>query len=118
MIKALESYLKEDHEALNKEWRRRLDVISRQITSIPGVSTSFSVPDIANHVPHMEIRWDKRISATPREISSTLRKGTPSIVLSTGEQHEVLSMNSFMLQPGEGKIIADAVVAILKAHVS
>jgi hypothetical protein len=66
----------------------------------------------------MEIRWDKRISATPREINAALRKGKPAIVLSTGEEGEVLSLNSFMLQPGEDRIIAEAVVAVLKAHAS
>src|SRR5213075_716509 len=36
MVKALESSLKEDHEALNKEWQRRLDFVSAQVTRIPG----------------------------------------------------------------------------------
>lgn len=116
MVKALECYLQEDHEALNKEWQHRLELISSEVSKVPGVTTKFFVPDIANHVPHMEIRWDKRISATPKEINSALRKGKPAIVLSTGEEGEVLSLNSFMLQPGEDKIIANAVVAILKAH--
>src|SRR6202158_4751364 len=40
MVKALESYLKEDHEALNKEWWRRLDSISAEITRVQGVSTA------------------------------------------------------------------------------
>jgi L-seryl-tRNA(Ser) seleniumtransferase len=118
MVKALECYLQEDHEALNKEWQQRLDLISSEVSKVPGVTTKFFVPDVANHVPHMQIRWDKRISATPREITSALRKGKPSIVLSAGEEGEVLSLNSFMLQPGEDKIIADAVVATLKAHTS
>lgn len=116
MVKALECYLQEDHEALEKEWRNRLELVSAEVSKIPGVTTKFYVPDIANHVPHMEIRWDKRISATPREINAALRKGKPAIVLSTGEEGEVLSLNSFMLQPGEDKIIANAVVAVLKAH--
>jgi uncharacterized pyridoxal phosphate-dependent enzyme len=118
MVKALECYLQEDHEALNKEWQHRLEMISTEVSKVPGVTTKLFVPDIANHVPHMEIRWDKRISATPREISASLRKGKPAIVLSTGEEGEILSLNSFMLQPGEDKIIADAVVAVLKAHAS
>jgi len=116
MVKAVECYLQEDHEALNKEWQHRLDLISAEVLKVPGVTTNFFVPDIANHVPHMEIRWDKRISATPREINSALRKGKPAIVLSTGEEGEVLSLNSFMLQPGEDRVIANAVVAVLKAH--
>ena len=116
MVKALECYLQENHEALEKEWRHRLELVSAEVSKVPGVTTKFYVPDIANHVPHMEIRWDKRISATPKEINAALRKGKPAIVLSTGEEGEVLSLNSFMLQPGEDKIIADAVVAVLKAH--
>ncbi len=117
MVKALESYLKEDHEALNKEWQRRLEAVSAQITKVPGVSTSYMVPDIANHVPHMVIKWDaQRISLTPREAGKALRAGKPSIVLSTGEEGEALSMNSFMLQPGEEKIIAENLVKLFKSH--
>jgi L-seryl-tRNA(Ser) seleniumtransferase len=117
MVKALESYLKEDHEALNKEWQRRLEFVSAQITKVPGVSTSYMVPDIANHVPHMDIKWDaQRISLTPREAGKALRAGKPSIVLSTGEEGEALSINSFMLQPGEEKIIAENLVKLFKSH--
>ena len=117
MVKALESYLKEDHEALNKEWQRRLEFVSARITKVPGVTTSYNVPDIANHVPHMEIKWDaQRISLTPREAGKALRAGKPSIVLSTGEEGEALSMNSFMLQPGEEKIIAENLVKLFKSH--
>ena len=117
MVKALESYLKEDHEALNNEWQLRLDFISAQITRIPGVTTSFPAPEIANHVPHLLIKWDPaHITLTPHEATKALREGKPSIVLSSGEHGEALSMNSFMLQPGEEKIIARELVKLLKAH--
>jgi uncharacterized pyridoxal phosphate-dependent enzyme len=116
MIKALELYLAEDHDALAKEWQQRLDNISRQITKIPGVSTSFFTPDIANHVPHMQITWDSRIAASPKEISQTLRGGQPSIVIGGGENHSGLAMNSFMLQPGEDQIIADQLTKALRAR--
>src|SRR6266481_8094905 len=36
MVKALESYLKEDREALNKEWWLRLDSTSGEVTKIPS----------------------------------------------------------------------------------
>jgi uncharacterized pyridoxal phosphate-dependent enzyme len=115
MIKALESYLKEDHEALTKEWWRRLDGISAEIIRVPGVSTSFSVPDIANHVPHLEIHWDPRhVSLEPGEAAHQLRAGKPSIVLATNESG--LVMNSFMLQPGEEKIIAERLTELFRAH--
>jgi uncharacterized pyridoxal phosphate-dependent enzyme len=116
MIKALECYLNEDHEALAKEWQGRLELISSELVKIPGVTTTYSVPDMANHVPHMEVRWDKRISVTPRQVVKALRQGNPAIVLSAGEQSGALSMNSFMLKPGEDKIIAEALSTYLKQH--
>src|SRR5438874_12209762 len=39
MVKALEVYLREDHEALAREWQDRLDRISRELTKISGVTT-------------------------------------------------------------------------------
>jgi len=117
MVKALELYLNEDHQALNDEWQRRLVLISSKICSLPSVTTSYFVPDIANHVPHMEIKWDSlRIKITPQEASKALRQGSPSIVLSSGERRGALSMNSFMLQHGEDAIVADKLYQLLKAH--
>jgi L-seryl-tRNA(Ser) seleniumtransferase len=118
MVKALECYLQDDHDALNQEWQRRLELISAQVTKVPGVTTRFYVPDVANHVPHMEILWDAKISASPKEVVNALRQGNPAIVLSAGDDSPHVSMNSFMLQPGEEKIVADAMVAVLKAHAS
>ncbi len=115
MVKALELYLNEDHEALNKEWQRRLESISAQITRIPGVTTTYSVPDVANHVPHMDIKWDpSHISLDPKDAYKALRGGEPSIVLASNPNG--LGMNSFMLQPGEEKIIADHLVQLFRAH--
>src|SRR6266481_928478 len=119
MVKAVEMFLKDDHEALNKEWQRRLEYISSQITKIPTVTTSYPPMEIANHVPHMRIKWDsKKIPMTPHEVGKALRDGKPSIVLSTGEHGEALSLNSFMLQPGEEKIIAAELVKFFKAHLA
>jgi uncharacterized pyridoxal phosphate-dependent enzyme len=117
MVKALECYLNEDHEALNKEWQRRLEFVSSKLISLPSVTTSYFVPDMANHVPHMEIKWDpQQIKITPREASAALRKGSPSVVVTTGERTGALSLNSFMLQPGEETILADKLYEVLKAH--
>src|SRR6202171_2163001 len=117
MVKALELYLSEDHEALTKEWQDRLESISGQITKVPGVTTSFFVPEIANHVPHMRIILDPaKISLTPKQVSQLLRDSKPSIVMSVGEDTPGLGMNSFMLQTGEDKVVADTLVRILREH--
>jgi uncharacterized pyridoxal phosphate-dependent enzyme len=115
MVKALELYLSEDHEVLTKEWQARLESISRQITRVPGVSTSFFVPDIANHVPHMQITWDEaKISLTVKQVSQRLRESQPAIVMGAGEGRPGLTINSFMLQPGEDKVVADQLVRIFR----
>jgi L-seryl-tRNA(Ser) seleniumtransferase len=116
MVKALELYLKEDHDALAKEWQSRLELVSREITKVPGVATSFFTPDIANHVPHMHISWDSKISATPQEVSKLLRTAKPAIVMGGGEGRPGLSLNSFMLKPGEDRIVAEQLARVLREH--
>ena len=116
MIKALELYLAEDHDALAKEWQQRLENVSKQITKVPGVSTEFFTPDIANHVPHMRIAWDAKIALTPQQVSQVLRSGSPSIAIGGGEGRPGLAMSSFMLQPGEEQTIAEQLVKVFREH--
>jgi L-seryl-tRNA(Ser) seleniumtransferase len=116
MIKALELYLAEDHDALAREWQQRLETVSKQITKVPGVSTEFFTPDIANHVPHMRITWDAKIPLTPQQVSQLLRSGSPSIAIGGGEGKPGLAMSSFMLQPGEEQIIAEQLVKVFREH--
>jgi len=117
MVKALELYLNEDHEALWKQWQGSLEYVSNQITRVPGVTTSYFVPDIANHVPHMAITWESsKISLAPKEASQLLRDSNPSIVMGGGEERPGLAMCSFMLQPGENKIVAQQLTKIFREH--
>jgi len=118
MIKALELYLAEDHDALAREWQQRLNTVSTQITKIPGVSTAFFTPDIANHVPHMQITWDAKVSLTAQQASQILRAGTPSIAIGGGEGRPGLAMSSFMLQPGEEQIIAEQMVKLFRGNLA
>lgn len=117
MVKALELFLNEDHDALWKEWQGQLDYISREVSKVPGVTTTFFVPDIANHVPHMAITWDDaKVPVTTKEVSQMLKDSSPSIIMGGGEEHLGLTMNSFMLQSGEYKIVATQLSRILREH--
>jgi len=117
MIKALELYLNENHEALSREWQSRLDNITRQLAKVQGVNTSSFTPDIANHVPHLQITWDAgRIALTPEEAAKWLRNAQPPIAIGSGEGRPGLAMNSFMLQPGEDKIVAEQLAEMFREH--
>src|ERR1044072_4595417 len=116
MVKAIELYLKEDHEALNKEWQDRLEYISNRITKVSGVTTSYFMPDIANHVPHMSITWDSRVKITAKEVSEALKNEEHTIIMGRGEGRLGLSISSFMLQEGKHKIVAKQLEKLLKQH--
>jgi L-seryl-tRNA(Ser) seleniumtransferase len=117
MIEALEIYWNEDHEALTKECWSRLDKISADVTKLSGVSTAYFVPDIANHVPHVQINWDpRRIALAPREAAGILRKGAPSIVVEITETR--LAMDSFMLQREKDAIVGSKIAELLRAHLA
>lgn len=116
MVKALELFLKEDHDGLAREWQNRLELVSRELTKVPGVSTAFFVPDIANHVPHMQITWDSRVSIEPNQVSQLLRNAKPAVAMGGSEGKPGLIMCSFMLQPGEDKIVAEQLSRILREH--
>jgi hypothetical protein len=65
----------------------------------------------------MSITWDAaRISLTPQQASKLLRGSKPSIVIGSGEERPGLAMNSFMLQPGEDKIVAEQLSRLLREH--
>jgi hypothetical protein len=64
----------------------------------------------------MQISWDTKISATPQQVSKSLRSGKPSIVIGGGEGRPGLTMCSFMLQPGEDKIVAEQLSRVLREH--
>jgi uncharacterized pyridoxal phosphate-dependent enzyme len=121
MIKALEIHLGEDQDALARDWQQRLESISQQVTKVPGVSTTYFMPPVANHVPHMNIVWDaNRIRLAPQDASRLLRAGKPSIVIGGGKEGSEgrpgLVMNSFQLQPGEEKIVAEQMVQLFRSH--
>jgi L-seryl-tRNA(Ser) seleniumtransferase len=116
MLVALEQYLKRDHAAEWKEWERRVKVITDSISNIPSVSTSVDVPAIANHVPHLQVRWDQaKIKLTPPDVMKQLRDGDPSIEACPLTNREQLVLAVWMLQAGEAEIVARRVRAVLQS---
>jgi uncharacterized pyridoxal phosphate-dependent enzyme len=115
VLKALELYLAEDQEALDKDQWRQLDTVATKVSKIAGVTVTREVPEIANHFPALQIHLDPaRFSASPHEITEQLARMKPSIVLTEGSS--TIEMTAIDLQPGEDKMIADALASALMAH--
>jgi uncharacterized pyridoxal phosphate-dependent enzyme len=114
MLIALESYLKRDHVAEEKEWERRVAVIAAAVKTVPGVSADLWVPPIASHMPHVKVRWERKsISRSVKDVMTELSEGDPSIEVNPDSADELV-LAVFTLKPGEDKIVAARLRAILK----
>lgn len=115
MMAAVEAYLKRDHAAEWKEWERRIAVISDSVRGIASLTTETKVPEIANHVPHLHLKWDQsKIKLTYTEAAKQMREGEPSIEM-VPSTTDSLGVGVWMLQPGEEKIVAKRLREVLKA---
>jgi len=108
MLVALECYLEHDHEADWRSWQGWAEKIATAARSIDGVEAEVFVPEIANAVPHVRVKWDSnRIPETPFQIAGRLREGEPSIeVVPQGERADHLQISTWTLQPAEVEIVA------------
>jgi L-seryl-tRNA(Ser) seleniumtransferase len=74
------------------------------------------IPEIANQVPHLAIRWDSNaMHFTKEDFINALREGEPRIEVRPNSPTEPrLEVGVWMLQPGEDRIVARRCAEILK----
>lgn len=105
MMVALEKYLERDHDKDWQEWENRVARIDAAVKTVSSVETERYVFPVANHVPHLSIKWDTdTINITPPELRKKLENGFPSIVTFGGD--ESVEVSVFMMQPEEVGIVA------------
>jgi L-seryl-tRNA(Ser) seleniumtransferase len=116
LMTAVELYVKRDHQADWKEWERRINVIEKAVSGIRSVQTEMFIPEIANQVPHLAIRWDSNaMHFTKEDFINALREGEPRIEVRPNSPTEPrLEVGVWMLQPGEDRIVARRCAEILK----
>jgi len=102
LLAAVERYLKVDHDAERRELERRAAYIIDFLAKSP-LKAKLDVPEIANHVPHVQIDWEGKLPAT--EVVRQLLEGDPPIAVSQrGERG--LTVSVWMMRPGEHRIVA------------
>ncbi len=115
MLVALELYLERDHEKEWKMWEDQINLISNSALSVNGVKTEIYVPKYANHVPSLRIEWDQDlVKITPDDLRKELRDGHPSI--ETVGSKENVGMTTWMMDPGQERIVANRLKEILEAN--
>lgn len=117
MYVALEKYINTDHEKEWESWENKVAYIADSVKKVDSVSTSVSVPPVANHTPFLKISWDPSvIDLTRTQLQEKLRFGNPSIEVIGNGDHEI-SLTVFMLRPEEEKIVAKRIQEELKAAI-
>jgi uncharacterized pyridoxal phosphate-dependent enzyme len=114
MLVAVEIFLAKDFAAEWAMWEKQVKTINDAVTTVPGVTPEIHVPEVANHVPSIRIKWDtKKVKVTPEEVRNTLRNGHPSIETMGG--NESVDITTWMLIPGQEWIVAKRLKEILSA---
>ena len=127
MVAAVDWFLSQSDAGMEKEFRRRADRIAGHLKGLSSVVTEVAVPPVANHVPHLLIRYSQEeLKISPRDVMAELRRGTPSIELnpSTGSAKgasagipadvNTIVVGVWMLQPGEEMIVARRLREVLE----
>ena len=129
MVAALDWLLEQTDEGIESEARHRTDRIVAAIRDLPSLTTEILIPPVANHVPHLMIRYDQqRIGITPTDVAIALRQGTPSIEVNpgTGQPSGASGLHSdantivigpWMMQHGEDAIVGRRLHEVLSGAV-
>jgi len=106
LVAAVARYLRIDHDAERKELDRRAAHIIDTVKGISTVQCDINVPEIANHVPHVKVRWDEgTVGTSPKQVIDDLLNGEPAIAISRNGKDGV-SISVWQMQPGEAEVVA------------
>jgi uncharacterized pyridoxal phosphate-dependent enzyme len=119
MLAAVEAWVTRDHDGEWKRWTGWLEHIAQRLKTIDGVSTEIVQPaGLSNKTPSLRVRWDRaKLGVTGEVIARTLLEGEPRIAMTAaggGDPTQTgVSVTPYMLAPGDEKIVADKLHAVL-----
>ena len=123
MVAAIDWLLSQTDEGMEREFRGRAQRIADYLSSVPTLTSQIYVPEVANHVPTLLLRYDQqKVKIAPLEVAEMCRSGSPSIELhpATGSPEPGLPSDAntivvgvWMLQPDQDLIVAKRLRQIL-----
>lgn len=112
--RALELFL-QNGDQLPARCQQQLTVIRDRLAELAGLHVEFVTPAVANHFPHLLLRWDEQaVGMTAASVARQLRDGSPRIATDRvyGTGRDGLLISAVNLKPGEERIVADRIAAI------
>jgi L-seryl-tRNA(Ser) seleniumtransferase len=117
-LAAVEAWVKRDHKAIWRQMLDQMDHIAKRASSIPGITTEVREPSgLSNRSPGLNVRWDAaKLGISGQQLAKILDTTDPRIMVgvSRGAQNGI-SITAFTLKPGDEKVIADRLYAILSS---
>ncbi len=121
MLAAVESWISYDHTAKWKRWLGYLDVVTKAVSKIDGVTTELNEPEgLDNKSPSLKISWDiDKLNISGEEVAEDLGRSKPRIALGGGGARGYdtgatsITVTTGQMQPGEEKIVAQRIVEVL-----
>ena len=124
MLAAIEASVKRDHAAEWKTWMGWMNHIATRVQTVEGVTATVREPrGLSNRTPGLTIRWNAdKLNITGAELTEILYTTEPRVALAGGGGGRMaggaagetgISLAAYMMAPGEDRIVADRVVAIL-----
>src|ERR1700732_4720417 len=91
LLTAVETWLKTDLDALNREWNARVARIEKLVKTVPGVDTDISIPTDGNRYPTLHISWDEeKWGFTVKDCVQRLRAGDPVIEVAGADNPSIV----------------------------
>jgi uncharacterized pyridoxal phosphate-dependent enzyme len=135
VLTALEYWSKADLNALNTEWKARVERAKKLVDTVPGVTTNITIPTGGNSYPTLNVTWDEaKFGLTVDQCAEQMRAGEPRIEVLTNNNPSLLttvhegmpesvprapranrvSIISMTLQPGEDLIVGNRLRQVLE----
>jgi uncharacterized pyridoxal phosphate-dependent enzyme len=93
ILAAVEYWSHADLDALNKEWRSRVERVAKLVETVPGVTTTIHIPKGGNTYPTLTVKWDEeRFGLTVAQCDQHLREGDPRIEVLTNTNPSLVSV--------------------------
>jgi seryl-tRNA(Sec) selenium transferase len=121
LLAAVRQWYRRDHAAEQRMWLSWMQGIEKRLKPLPSTSFEYLEPeDLSNKATQLRVKWDANVlKITGPELAAKLDAGSPRILINAGSGRRPDQMASsvtimpYMLDPGEARIIAEAMHAAL-----
>ncbi|HEY1063441.1 MAG TPA: hypothetical protein VGE44_17220 [Daejeonella sp.] len=119
MLAAVETWVKMDHAAREKNWMTWVNAIAKRVSGIESIKTTIREPEgINNRSASLSISWDpEKLHLSSAELIQELISSKPRITVGGGRSTDPgmasISINASQMQPGQDKIVGDKIFELL-----